>query len=573
MVRGVEFDAFVDHSALVQILTSKDEPCTDRVRKMLFKLSDYVFNVKYMKGSNLVLADCLSRAPRSNDAEFDVVQPVSFSVSVQTDEENAHDKELVMPIQPYTRPVTRAYAKEQGLEVPDLYPQKVSRDNLDISTDSLDVSDDLSETVEISEVVEEPQDPPSDLDTQLAPGELSCENNTTEEAVDNSQDPAANLDSKPTVSANINGSSRDSTRGVRLQPGFNRSNWSGNLKRAAPPERLEPLLMDKLREQVIGGSIEIPEELYQWSEPIVKQIDSIETKGIQKQAEMNKLMEVIKRKIIKNFNLPINCNVLRVEQETSPFFKPVYDFLAHDILPSDAKAAKTINHRAEEYILCNGLLFRLVYKNKEQDFTLQLAIPENMVDKIIAQFHDTILSSHQGVTRTYLTIRRSFYIPRMFERISGYIKSCLRCQEFRGKPDNLRRFHCRIPQEYRPFDSLSIDFNTMPASYTGVKHILVMCDEITRFVICVPLRTLTAETICEAIIQKVVGIFGPPSRIISDAAASFTGKLVTLLCDALQIDRKVVSIENHGSLQVERHIQTIGNFLKKHLNQFGKDWM
>ena len=135
---------------------------------MLFKLSDYVFNVKYMKGSNLVLADCLSRAPRSNDTEFDVVQPVSFSVSVQTDEENAHDKELVMPIQPYTRPVTRAYAKEHGLEVPDLYPQKVSRDNLDISTDSLDVSDDLSETVEIPEAVEEPQDPP-DLDTQLAP--------------------------------------------------------------------------------------------------------------------------------------------------------------------------------------------------------------------------------------------------------------------------------------------------------------------------------------------------------------------------------------------------------------------
>ena len=85
---------------------------------MLFKLSDYVFNVKYMKGSNLVLADCLSRAPRSNDTEFDVVQPVSFSVSVQTDEETS-DKELVMPIQPYTRPVTRAYAKEQGLEVPD----------------------------------------------------------------------------------------------------------------------------------------------------------------------------------------------------------------------------------------------------------------------------------------------------------------------------------------------------------------------------------------------------------------------------------------------------------------------
>ena len=104
-------------------------------------------------------------------------------------------------------------------------------------------NNDLSETVEILEAVEEPQDPP-DLDTQLAPEEPNCENNTTEEAVDNSQDSTANLDSQPTVSAEINESSRDNTRGVRLQPGFNRSKWSGNLKRAAPPERLEPLLME-----------------------------------------------------------------------------------------------------------------------------------------------------------------------------------------------------------------------------------------------------------------------------------------------------------------------------------------
>ena len=113
----------------------------------------------------------------------------------------------------------------------------------------------------------------------MALGELSCETNTTEEAVDNSQDSTANLDSQPT--AENNGSSRDGIRGVRLQQGFNTgmSKWSGNPRKAAPPEKLEHLLMDKLREQVIGGSIEIPEELYQRSEPIVKKIDSMETKG------------------------------------------------------------------------------------------------------------------------------------------------------------------------------------------------------------------------------------------------------------------------------------------------------
>ena len=74
---------------------------------------------------------------------------------------------------------------------------------------------------------------------------------------------------------------------------------------------------------------------------------------------------------------------------------------------------------------------------------------------------------------------------------------------------------------------------------------MVVCDEITRFVVCVPLKSLDAETICEALIQKVFSIFGPPSCLITDAAASLTGKLLTLLCDTLHIDKKVISVENH----------------------------
>ena len=559
LLRGIEFEVFVDHSALVQILTSKEEPCTDRIRKMLFKLSDYVFNVKYMKGTTLVLADMLSRAPRSNDTEFDIVEPVSFSESIQNGDE------IAMPVQPVgtlSRPVTRAYAKSQGIHIPDLHQTRVTSEDVNSSVDQTESTG--------------PTDSPQALNDTTETSDRGGESvvNTTPEPISEAE-PVPSLETPELVLGRD--AVQDTEIGRLTSPSITARkvhNWSGNPKRNVPPGEAEPLLLDRLREQnVKNNMIEIPDELYCRSEPIIRNVDSLITKSIPKQAELNKLMEVIKRKIIRDFNLPIDCKLLKVEQETSPYFKPIYDFLAHDILPSNVKAARSIKYRAEEYIMCNGLLFRLVYKDKEQEFKLQIAIPESMVDKIIMQFHDTILSSHQGVTRTYLTIRKHFYFPKMFERISGYIKSCLRCQEFRGKPDTIRPFHCRIPEEYRPFGRISIDCKTMPNSYTGYKHILVICDEITRFVICIPLKTLTAEVICEAIIQKVVGIFGPPSCIISDAASALTGKVVTLLCDALQIDRKVVSVENHGSLQVERHIQTIANFLKKHLNQFGKDWV
>lgn len=61
--------------------------------------------------------------------------------------------------------------------------------------------------------------------------------------------------------------------------------------------------------------------------------------------------------------------------------------------------------------------------------------------------------------------------------------------------------------------------------------------------------------------------------LITGAAKSLTGKLVELLCSSLNIDKKVISVCNHGSLQVERHIQTLSNFLKVNLGQFGSDWV
>lgn len=161
----------------------------------------------------------------------------------------------------------------------------------------------------------------------------------------------------------------------------------------------------------------------------------------------------------------------------------------------------------------------------------------------------------------------------MFDTINSYIQACLKCQQFRPKTDKLRPFHMRIPDEYRPFDRISLDFKTMPTSYTGFKHLMVVCCEITRFVKCIPLKSLAAEIIAEALIQQIITLFGPPSVIVTDAASALTGKLLETLCATLHIDHKVISVENHGSLHVERMIKTISNFIKTNLNQLGTDWV
>ena len=77
LLKRVEFDAIVDHLALVHILKSKTEPSTTRIKRLLEVLSAYSFNLYYMKGKDKILSDFLSRQriDRSNPHE---IIPISF---------------------------------------------------------------------------------------------------------------------------------------------------------------------------------------------------------------------------------------------------------------------------------------------------------------------------------------------------------------------------------------------------------------------------------------------------------------------------------------------------------------
>ena len=59
LLKKVDFDAIVDHLALVHILKSKTEPAIPRIKKLLEVLSTYSFNLYYMKGKDMILSDFL----------------------------------------------------------------------------------------------------------------------------------------------------------------------------------------------------------------------------------------------------------------------------------------------------------------------------------------------------------------------------------------------------------------------------------------------------------------------------------------------------------------------------------
>ena len=78
LLKRVDFDAVVDHLALIHIIRSKMEPVTTRIKSLLELISSYSFNLYYMKYKDMILSDFLSQQKNDNSNPSEII-PISFN--------------------------------------------------------------------------------------------------------------------------------------------------------------------------------------------------------------------------------------------------------------------------------------------------------------------------------------------------------------------------------------------------------------------------------------------------------------------------------------------------------------
>ena len=119
---------------------------------------------------------------------------------------------------------------------------------------------------------------------------------------------------------------------------------------------------------------------------------------------------------------------------------------------------------------------------------------------------------------------------------------------------------------------LSIDIKTMPQAFGGYHLLLVITCDQTNFTIAVPLRDQTAQLVAEALIYRVIYLFGPPRQIICDEATELSSAIIQAILCMLTCRLKVISLYNHGSSKCERQIWMISKIIMKHLWDKGQMW-
>ena len=99
-------------------------------------------------------------------------------------------------------------------------------------------------------------------------------------------------------------------------------------------------------------------------------------------------------------------------------------------------------------------------------------------------------------------------------KVKTYIEACHTCLKTKPEYMKNRPVYGRIPVDYVPMQDLSIDIKTMTQAFGGYHLLLVITCDQTNFTIAVPLRDSQTQTVAEALIYRVIYLFGPPRQIV-----------------------------------------------------------
>ena len=105
--------------------------------------------------------------------------------------------------------------------------------------------------------------------------------------------------------------------------------------------------------------------------------------------------------------------------------------------------------------------------------------------------------------------------------LKSFLKGCHICQLVRKDKTPMRQLQTRIYLNYRPLSRLSMDLKVMPRSQKGHQYILCILDEMTNYLVTVPLYQARSEEVGEAVIENVITKYCTPDYIFMDQDSVF----------------------------------------------------
>ena len=234
-------------------------------------------------------------------------------------------------------------------------------------------------------------------------------------------------------------------------------------------------------------------------------------------------------------------------------------------------ATKHLWRCCSQLSLCQGVLY---YRWELSDRVhIKLVAPLGLRDEILYLAHDVRSASHQGQDRTLSRVRASFFWPSLSLDVALYIRTCAACSKNKKPKDKARAgetsFHAGVPMERVHLDILG----PLVQSDAGNRYVLMMVDQFTKWVECIPLPDQTAERLAEAALHNFFCRLGLPLQIHTDQGRNFTGHVFSDLCARLQVAKtRTTPYHPNANGQVERYNRTLLQAIRCLLPERQSSW-
>src|SRR3954469_17860946 len=112
--------------------------------------------------------------------------------------------------------------------------------------------------------------------------------------------------------------------------------------------------------------------------------------------------------------------------------------------------------------------------------------------QILHDHHDVPIAGHPGIERTFESLHRICYWPRLNNDVHHYVKSCDSCQCIKVSQQSPAGLLQPLPIPSQPWEQVSMDFiMQLPRTKSGFNAIVVFVDTFSKMVHLVPMRTTT----------------------------------------------------------------------------------
>ncbi|OWZ03229.1 Retrotransposable element [Phytophthora megakarya] len=203
-----------------------------------------------------------------------------------------------------------------------------------------------------------------------------------------------------------------------------------------------------------------------------------------------------------------------------------------------------------------------------------LPVNGSVILRVLHDHHDSTVSAHPGITRTYLAIRQWFVWKGMRHHVEQYALTCECCVRSKSNTRACQVLLQPLPVPDYCWQHITMYYVTGLPNCRDFNAVLVIVDRLSKLPCYMPhMKDVIAEGSAHLFFNQVVRYYGLPTCILSDQDPKFCSEFWRSLMTCIGVKLKMtVSKRAQADGQSERPDQTLEDALRCTVFHYGDDW-